>query len=310
MIETRMSLEALDPPEPMFGTVDAAVPDRKRSHLDVLDFKYGRGVVVEPEGNKQGMFYALGTVLAMDEKFETVTIWIVQPRAPHPDGPLRSWTISWDELIVFKKELMEAAHRVHVTTMLKVGDHCRFCRAASGCPALREHTVELVQTAFTTDPPSDLAAIEGALPAPTFLTQEDILEVFQKAPIIERWFKAVRTELHRRQMNDLEVPGVKLVQTFTNRKWKDEKEVEAWLRVNAPLLDPTDYHLSKLISPAQIEKLLKPFKLKLGKGLAGKEPTGFATVLTSDRRPAASPTPAIDAFDTEGTAAPEEGATP
>jgi hypothetical protein len=77
--------------------------------LEVVDLKGGRGVVVEVKGNPQLRTYALGAMLAnpgIDVSHVQVTI--VQPRAPHKDGRIRSERFHVADLVEWTAELMAA----------------------------------------------------------------------------------------------------------------------------------------------------------------------------------------------------------
>jgi hypothetical protein len=86
-IEHRVHLKTLHPD--LYGTCDAIVYEDFGT-LHVIDFKYGAGIPVEVEGNEQVMYYALGALELGD--FEKVVLHIVQPRAEHEAGPIRSWS--------------------------------------------------------------------------------------------------------------------------------------------------------------------------------------------------------------------------
>lgn len=137
--ERRISLEALRPPEDMFGTTDASIV-QSPTRLHIVDFKYGR-YVVEVENNPQLLYYLLGALLelpaAARARIRELRITIVQPRAAHPDGPVRSVEVSWPLLVLFAGRLMAGAYRTQMPDApLRPGDWCRFCRAREICPAL------------------------------------------------------------------------------------------------------------------------------------------------------------------------------
>src|SRR5690606_21257143 len=88
-VEKKFDLAKLNPPGPMYGTADVVIWAPHYRHMAVLDFKYGAGVAVDATENEQLMMYGLGAVLAVDEKPETLSLTIVQPRANHPDGIIR-----------------------------------------------------------------------------------------------------------------------------------------------------------------------------------------------------------------------------
>ncbi len=129
-IEKEFSLKNLDPEA--FGTNDAYlhVPFHK---LIVWDYKHGKGVVVEIKFNKQLLYYALGALEGKTD-IDEVQLFIVQPRAPHKDGKIRTVTYSVEKLKLFEIELRE---KIKVTknpdAVRKGGDWCKFCDAYKIC---------------------------------------------------------------------------------------------------------------------------------------------------------------------------------
>lgn len=100
----------------VYGTADAVVWQPEKKALHVVDLKYGAGVPVEVNNNLQLMIYALAALLTMNYNAETVTITIVQPRCPHPQGPIRSVTYSTVDLIDLYADIEEAIKRVEEAT--------------------------------------------------------------------------------------------------------------------------------------------------------------------------------------------------
>ena len=103
--EQRLSLAHID--EELFGTADAAIWQPKRSRLIVVDLKYGKGKAVEVEGNTQFLYYAVGADRELRNSGPNVgyrgvaeiELVVVQPRAPHKDGPVRRWVIPSLDLV-------------------------------------------------------------------------------------------------------------------------------------------------------------------------------------------------------------------
>lgn len=137
-IEERLSMEHIVPG--MFGTGDFLAMDRKTKTLHVIDLKYGRGVVVEPEQNKQLMLYGLGALAAYPtEKIEHVRLTVVQPRAFHPDGEIRSWELSVKDLNAAAQQFTDAALETEKPNApLASGEWCKFCPHKPKCPELRK----------------------------------------------------------------------------------------------------------------------------------------------------------------------------
>ena len=249
MYEVRVSLEKLKPPTPMFGTVDTVAWDAGTGHLEIVDLKYGQGVVVEAEGNSQLLYYLLGTVLYLKVRPQTMRCTIVQPRAFHPDGVVRSMDVTWEDLKAFKAELLEAAEATtHDDAPLAVGDHCRWCKAKAICPEQRSHALELAQVEF------DIEEREPVLMDPSSLTPEHLAMVLERGRLVEDWIKAVREYAHAQIDAGNEIPGWKLVEGRRSRSWRNADEAEKWLRQRFKV---GQVFTKKLASPAQAEKLVK-----------------------------------------------------
>jgi hypothetical protein len=235
----------------------------KGSVLEVVDFKYGAGTVVEVEGNTQGLYYAIGATLATQRKADKVVVTIVQPRAPHRDGIVRSYEITWDELVAFREELLSGAVATQQDDApLFAGDHCKFCPALAVCPAQAELAQSAAKATFSQLLPDvysqpgiggdDIYPPEVVLPAPTTLTLSDLVEVMEAAPVITDWLKAVQAEV--RDMTERgDETGYKLVAKRGTRKWKNETEAEQVLRDR---LGDDEAFTSKLLSVTQAEKAL------------------------------------------------------
>lgn len=250
-VEKQFSLAQLNPPGPMFGTADFAVYKPALRELEIVDYKNGSGVVVEVKGNKQLRYYALGAVLAIGPGFdiETVKMTIVQPRAAHPDGVVRSESISYVDLLAFSGELLEAARAtLQPDAPLHPGSHCRFCPASAVCPAQRDQAQALAQITF-----ADLPA--AGPPAPETLPPEVLADMLSKLHILEDWAASLRQHAQQELESGRPLPGFKLVEGRKgNRKWEDEAETAKWLEERGYGEEET--HTKALKSPAQIEKLV------------------------------------------------------
>ncbi|MBA3678507.1 MAG: DUF2800 domain-containing protein [Sphingosinicella sp.] len=289
-IEHRFSLAALNPPAPMFGTCDFAAHIPLLRELEVVDYKNGSGVVVEVKGNKQLRYYALGALLELGQglEVETVKITIVQPRAGHPDGAIRSEVIPVADLLAFADELMAAARAtLEPDAPLNPGAHCRFCPASPICPAQRAQVESLVQVAFDAMP-------LDVPPTPESLTPEALSHILHHLPQLEDWAKNVRTFALRQLEAGGVVVGQKLVERRATRRWVSEGQVESWLREEKQLADD-EIFIQKLKSPAQLEKL-PGMKKVIPAGFIEKKSSGYTMVPDADARPALVLNPG-DAFD-------------
>lgn len=120
------------------GTLDAAIYTGKTLHI--FDFKHGWGIV-EPYENPQLLIYAIGLLQQLEGRPESIYLTIVQPRPYHPDGPVRTWRVTVDELAEYNERLYKAADAVfYPEPEATPGAHCRDCKARHGCLALQRVT--------------------------------------------------------------------------------------------------------------------------------------------------------------------------
>ncbi len=127
------------------GTPDALLVDTHRKRLTIWDLKTGWGLV-EVWENWQLLCYAVMVMLAG----WTVDLRIVQPRPYHPDGPVRSWVLTWEELQKYMGWMGKSFKEARVPgAPLRPGNHCLYCDALPGCPAAREVTLRAVKYAST-----------------------------------------------------------------------------------------------------------------------------------------------------------------
>lgn len=299
-IEQKFSLARLNPPAPMFGTADFVSYSGRWRHLQVVDLKYGKGVAVEAKGNKQLRYYALGALLAFEEArpgllVDRVYMTIVQPRAEHPEGLVRTDVMEYDELLGFASELMDAARATLLPDApLSAGPHCRFCRAKGLCPAQAEQAVALAQVDFM-----DAPAGEVVLPDPRLLPNAKLGEILSKIGPVEDYFAAVRAAVQHKLEAGEAVPGYKLVRKRATRQWANERAVRTRLQElgygDADINEAPD-----LKSVAQIEKLVgkKRFREVLPDELVRKESSGYNVAREEDPRPALASSAEGDFTDT------------
>lgn len=285
LIEHRFNLSTIY--EGLFGTCDAVVFDAEARRLHVIDYKHGEGVRVDVWQNPQLMYYALGALTSApkDWRIEEVVLTVVQPRAYHNDGPVRSYAMPAFELMEFAVDLADyAAATQDPDAPLVPGDHCRFCPAEAKCPKLQEHATAAFLEAMTGGEPT--ADNEG----------EYFSEWLEKLDAIEGFCKAVREAAYARALAGKPVPKWKLVAKEGRRAWVSPEQTIAFLKAKGvaedDMLEPPKER--ELKTPAQMEKL-DPFKGKANaaakmelQSLAAKKSSGTTLVPESDPRPAYS----------------------
>lgn len=300
-IEQRFSLADLNPPFDAGGTGDAVIYLPAERRLEIVDLKGGRGVVVAAKGNPQLRTYALGAMLANKGlDVEQVTVTIVQPRAAHPDGRIRSETFHVIDLMEWANDMLAAmqraaqamADREKITgplteaewakLHLSPGDHCRdtFCKAAGTCPALRQAALDAVGVHFS--PIDDTPRIANA---PDSGSPEERAKRLDMLEMIEGWIKEVRAHEHRMAEMGQPAPGYGLVEKVSREKWVEGAEdVIRAIATEAQL--PQDKFLipGKLRTPKQVREALKKAKADTS-ALVGlsETPTGGTNLVKIDQ---------------------------
>lgn len=247
-IERRVSIPDVVDGDPLFGTADAIVYALDNV-LHVVDFKYGAGVVVDVQDNKQLLFYALGAMLSMDLPVDHVETHIVQPRTS-AGTPTKSWRYSKDEVLSFWEHLKASALEIkNNPDKLVAGDWCRWCPADKICPALKTFAESTLMTDFI-----DVEIIEERqLPSITNWSPEMLGSVLNNIDVVEKLISSIKNYAYNLAQTGTAIPGYKLVQKRSNRAYVDENKARGDF---IDLVGPEALN-NELKSPAQLEKVIK-----------------------------------------------------
>jgi hypothetical protein len=265
------------------GTADAIIYLENDYTLVVGDLKFGRGVPIEAEDNTQGLLYALGAVKRFhNRRIDKVEVVIIQPRCPHPDGPIRTWIVKYNDLLDWAFELQSAVDATkNPEAPLVPGDHCKFCKAAPTCPALHQKALEIAMADF--GPTEDIILSE-----PETLSAQKLAKTLEHISVLELWCKRVKEYAHTQAANGRTLPGYKLVSTRANRRWKDEAETKKFLTLYG-LTDQDILKAPELKSVAQLEKTIGKKNIADIEHLIEKVSTGVTLAKADDPRPPVTP---------------------
>ena len=252
-----------------FGTADCIII--QGNTMDVIDYKYGKGVAVSAKDNPQMKLYGLGALNDYGFAFdvEIVRLHIYQPRLNNIDVYELSAEelITWADGIVKPTAEMAAKGEGEYTP----GEHCRFCRHAGRCRALAQICTEYVNT-------------HGMNASVEVLAPWEVAEALAMESMITLWLKRVREYALTTMLDGGEIPGYKVVAGRGSRGWADELEVATALK--AAGYSQEDITKTEILSVAAMEKALG--KKKVGELVGGQilSYTGAPTVVhQSDKRP-------------------------
>lgn len=286
-VEHRFAVPKLHPA--WFGTADCVIYKPTESRVIIIDFKYGAGVLVEPD-SPQLSYYAIGALMSLGLKAKTVQLVIYQPRASN--GPVRSIEREvvdlFDDLANFRGAMVATEHP---DAPLQAGSWCRWCPAAASCPeqeALRDIAVN-EQFDVIDDSTSD-----GRLG-----------EYLRIAPIVENWAKRVREVAYERARSGEKIDGYKLVRKLKNNTFRHDLDSTLATLTETAKAEGVDIDTDEFLkarslkTPNQVSEVLKSHKVPLDvmKELAHRPEGDLVLVPDSNPRPAYERSKPEDEFE-------------
>lgn len=221
------------------GTLDSSIVFWASPLLRVKDLKFGFEIV-EPYLNTQLLIYTGAELirLGFPAHITHVEMSIFQPRAHHPDGIDRKWTITVAELWQHIAWIIERGTACQQPNPIATpGPHCDYCRAAASCVALG-HSVYKTFAALQDTRQKRMNAAELAL-------ELTFLDLAKK--LIEARRGAIVAEGEARIKQGENVPGWTMKPTYGHRQFTIEPSVIHVLTGVDPVKKIT-------MSPAELER--------------------------------------------------------
>lgn len=282
ILEVEQQLDLTEFVPESFGTADCVIIND--SVMEVVDLKYGKGIPVYAEWNKQLMLYALGALRKYDTMYdiEEVKMTIVQPRLNN----ISTYQMSVEELLKWATEELKVAADLAFSGAgeLVAGDWCKFCSVKNQCRALYEKQLEVAKYEFQ---------------EPMLLTDDEISDVLIRVPQLVEWANSVLQWATSQAINGNKMwPGFKLVEGVSRRKWLDEDKVAEAIFARMPEASEDQIYDMKLKTITQIEKTFgkKVVEAKLSDVIV--KPQGKPTLVPiDDKRPALGLEEAVNDFN-------------
>lgn len=250
-----------------FGTGDFVII--ADGTMEVCDLKYGKGVPVSADNNKQMMLYALGAISEFGFLYdiEKVRMTIIQPRLDN----ISTFEITVEDILKWAEEYVRPRAELAIKGEGEfcVGDHCGFCRAQAVCKAQAEYNMELAKYEFQEPPTMD---------------NNDISYVLSKVDNLIKWATKVKEFALEQALIGEEFDGYKLVEGKSTRKYADIDEIATILEENGyrDIFKPKE-----LLGITNMEKLVGKKKLVELIGSYIEKPVGKPTLvpITDKREP-------------------------
>lgn len=304
-VETKVYFSDLTPIPNQGGTADhcACLP----GHLIITDLKFGKGEQVFALNNTQLRLYAYGFFVMYDwfYDFKKITIRIAQPRLDHFDV----WEITREELLEFAAWVkIRAAAAWKPNAPRSPGPkQCLWCKVKGDCVARLLFEERMVDDAFddltaeiTVEDMAnlkkrlddDLDTWELRRPPVATLSVEQKVKLLAYRKMSERWWDQLYDDLLAMLVRGEKVPGMKLVEGRSNRKYtSDEKAIE---HLRSLGLSDSDITRTEVRSFTDVEEALRKAGYRradlpdLLKSITTKPPGKATMVEAGDPRPAIS----------------------
>ena len=250
-----------------FGTGDCVII--ADDTLQIIDLKYGLGVLVDAEENPQMMLYALGALATYGNLYDIkeVSMTIFQPRREN----VSTWTIQVEQLYQWAEKIVVPTAQLAIQGKGKFqsGSHCTFCKAKVQCRARAEANLKIAELEFQ---------------KPILLEDSEIEEVLSVITDLTKWASEVQAYALDMAVNrGKEWNGYKLVAGRSVRKYIDDEQVAKAAIDNGY----EDIHKQSLIGLTEMTKLMgkKKFDEILGDFII--KPKGKPSLVpVSDKRTA------------------------
>ena len=265
-----------------FGTADCLILAGDTLH--VIDYKHGKGVVVDADHNPQMMLYALGAIdeLSLLYRFKSIHMVIVQPRVNN----ISEFTMTADELREWGESVVKPKAEAAISGKgeFEAGDWCRFCRAKQQCKTRYESNDSLYP---------ELSERHD----PRLITLDELGEYLKRGRDMAAWLEDMKEYALSETLAGAEVPGWKAVEGRGSRAFTDTDEAVDTLIKNG--IDERVLYERRVLTLAQMEKAVgkKAFGEIVG-NLVVKNPGKPTLVEESDKRPRITNQPtAADVFN-------------
>lgn len=227
------------------GTCDLIIMVPSLGIIHIIDWKFGVGEVL-PE-SEQLKAYGLGALQNMQnaERYRHIHLHIGQPRVysgklfkEHETTAEELLDWAWLDLVP-ALELCEGSD-----PPFKPSDKaCQWCSIKAICTHRYDLTMKKAEEVFKVH--AELPNIKSVADLAAFLV---------RARSISSHIKDIEGFLARTLKNGHEVPGLKMVETSSNRQWKDKKAVVQWANKNVPEAEIFD---TELLSPSKLSSLVR-----------------------------------------------------
>ena len=262
-----------------FGTADAVII--ADGTMEIIDFKYGKGVKVSAKANPQMRIYALGALdeFLLEYDIRRVHMTIVQPRIDN----LSEDEMTVEELTAWRDEVLRPASELAFRGDGEQvpGEWCRFCKVKASCKALAMLATKTCNEDFKN---------------PRLIGDEDIPKLLPLVPVLKSWLDDFTAFSLERALAGANIEGYKVVEGRSIRQITDQDGLIAAL-VKAGFDRDILFRPAELKTLGDLEKIVGKTQFsELSKKYVNKPQGKPALVELSDKRPPMTTQSANDDF--------------
>ena len=197
-----------------FGTCDCCMIGGDTLHI--FDYKHGKGVMVESEGNPQMRLYALGALAKFrpiyGDAIKRVVMTIIQPRISEDPSDAEMPTA---ELLAWGADHVKPRAQAAYTgkgAEFHAGDWCRFCAGKAQCRARADGFTALEEFAAMQPERSNL------------LTADEIADLLRRGAGLKAWYDDLAEYARAEILAGRAIDGWKVVAGRSARAFTDSEE--------------------------------------------------------------------------------------
>lgn len=226
-----------------FGTCDCCMIGGDTLHI--FDYKHGKGVKVESEGNPQMRLYALGALAKFrpiyGDAIKRVVMTIIQPRISEDPSDAEMPTtvlLEWGEYVV--KPSARMAYTGEGATF-HAGEWCRFCAGKAQCKARADGFTALEEFA-------------AMAPGDNRLTDAAIADLLRRGAGLKAWYDDLQEWAREEILKGRQIDGWKVVAGRSIRAFTDADA--AMKRLHDAGYEDAILYERKPLTLAQLEKAI------------------------------------------------------
>ena len=200
------------------GTADVVAWNDEKSTLVIADLKTGRQYI--DADSDQMKIYAIGAMRHAKIEFSNIELSIIQPHHGEP----RTHKITYKELNDWAETNLTPALKAIAkgdTEPTPTESGCQWCPAKAICPAQRKGFEVIAAT-----PNLAVMTKEEMKSVVVALTPEQIADLLERAPLVEKFIDAVRDHAVTRIEAGEVIKGWQMQPLRAYRKWIDENDAK------------------------------------------------------------------------------------